>query len=66
MGRGSELHGLSSLGNLRQVPNEVLKYVEQREIAVVVEVYVNHMLGIWSNETEVQCSPLKTMAISRR
>ena len=46
MGRGSEFHRLSALGNLGEVSDEVFKDVEERKVAIVVEVYVHHVLGI--------------------
>ena len=46
MGRGSKLHRLSSLSDLRESSNTVFKDVEQCKITVIVEVYVHYMLGV--------------------
>ena len=44
MGSGSKLHWLTALCYLGQLSNDMFKDVEQREIAVVVEIDIDHML----------------------
>ncbi len=43
---GPQHNGLSTLGNLRYITSETLKYVLQGHVTIIVEVYVHHSLCI--------------------